>query len=510
MDLLGTETTATPVGKELLDLDATGQADLVRRGEVTPLELLETTIDAVARIDGRLQTILHPAYEQARAAAALPVDKDAPFCGVPMVFKDYEQPVAGIPFSFASLPFLKNDPWIGDEDGNFAASMRKAGTTFLGRSNCSLGAFFTSHDIDAHVMPRNPWNRDYSTAGSSSGSAAAVAARIVAIGHGGDGGGSIRLPASFCGVVGLKPTRGRVSVGPDRTEVFHFGSAWSHEFAMTRTVRDTANLLAAAQGWRFGDGMPLVDIPAVPAREDLGTRPLRIGLCTTVFNGATETDAECAAAAEEAVRVLEGLGHSVEVVAPPTHNLGEEPWEYGSPDGPHFTQVARLLDKVAKIVGRPITEADVGPQLWAAAEYGRTVPFIKLLEFSEVLQRHTVAFDAWWDASGLDVLVTPTVAVLPPSIDRYLPVPHGTFVFDPENPMGGLADNAQHIGFTQIYNWTGQPAISLPLAESASGLPIGVQLAAARMRDDVLLRLSYDLEEALPWAGRRPAVCASS
>lgn len=494
---------------DVLDLDATGQAELVRTGEVSPVELTKASIDAIERTNGQLDAILHKAYEQALAAAEQPIDPAAPFAGVPMVFKDYEQPVAGLPFSFAALPFLRHSPWIGDEDGNFAADLRKSGLVFLGRANCSLAAFFPTHDIDAHVMPRNPWDTGFSTAGSSSGSAAAVAARLVPIGHGGDGGGSIRLPASFCGVVGMKPTRGRVSVGPDRTEVFHWGSAWSHEFVMTRSVRDTAGVLAATQGWRPGDSLPLVDVPPVPARSEMRARPLRIGLTTTPFNGVVETDPEIEAATEQVARVLEGLGHKVEIVTPPAHDLGGEEWQYGPPLGPHFTQVARLLDKVAKIVGRPITEADVGPQLWAAAEFGRTATLLQQLEFSEAIQRHTVAFDTWWQTAGIDVLLTPTVPILPPPITDYLPPPHGTFVIPDDNPLAGIAINGVCIGFTQIFNWTGQPAISLPLAMSASGLPIGVQLAAARMRDDVLLQLSYDLEQAMPWDLRRPAVCAT-
>ncbi|HVV75611.1 MAG TPA: amidase [Mycobacteriales bacterium] len=496
--------------KELLDLDATAQADLVRRGEVLATELVQASIDAVERIDGQLDTILHKAFDQALEAAERPVDKDAPFCGVPMVFKDQEQAVAGIPFSFAAFPFLKDDPWIGDHDGNFAADMRRAGAIFLGRANCSLGAFLPTHDIEAHVMPRNPWNPDFSTGGSSSGSAAAVAARIVAIGHGGDGGGSIRMPASICGVVGMKPTRGRVSVGPDRSEVFHFGSAWSHEFAMTRTVRDTAAILAAAQGWRPGDSMPMTNLPPIPSRAEMATGPLRIGLTNTPFPvGADQVDRECATAAEATLAALEELGHHVEVVDTYRYDLTVEEWTYGPPLGAHFTQMARLMDRAAKLTGRTITEADVGPQMWACAEIGRNTQLIQQLEFSEVLQRHTLGFDEWWARSGLDVLVTPTIPMVPPPIRDYLPPPHGTFEIPADNPLAGIGVNGLLIPFTQLFNWTGQPAISLPLAESNGGLPIGVQLVAARMQDEVLLRLGYELEEAMPWSQRRPAVCAS-
>ncbi|HVT63527.1 MAG TPA: amidase [Mycobacteriales bacterium] len=496
--------------KELLDLDATAQADLVRRGEVLPTELVQASIDAIERIDGQLDSILHKAFGQALDAAEQPVDKDAPFCGVPMVFKDQEQPVAGIPFSFAAFPFLKDKPWIGDHDGNFAADMRKAGAVFLGRANCSLGAFLPTHDIDAHTMPRNPFNPDHISGGSSSGSAAAVAARLVAIGHGGDGGGSIRMPASICGVVGMKPTRGRVSVGPDRSEVFHFGSAWSHEFAMTRSVRDTAGILAATQGWRPGDSMPMTNMPPIPSRADMDSRPLRIGLTNTPFPvGMDEVDAECAAAAERTLAMLEQLGHHVEVVDTYRYDLSTEEWAYGPPLGAHFTQMARLIDKASKLTGHEITEPDVGPQMWACAEIGRSSSLIGQLEFSEVLQKHAVGFDTWWAESGLDVLVTPTIPMLPPPMSEYLPPPHGTFEIPVDNPLAGIGVNGLLIPFTQLYNWTGQPAISLPLAESANGLPIGVQLAAARMQDEMLLRLSYDLEEAMPWAQRRPVVCAS-
>jgi len=500
----------TTSAKELLDLDATAQADLVRRGEVSASELTEASIDAIERLDTQLDAILHKAFDQAMAAAQQPIDPQTPFCGVPMVFKDYEQPVRGLPFSFAALPFLRHNPWIGDEDGNFAADLRKAGLVFLGRANCSLGAFLPTHDIDAHVMPRNPWNPDFSTSGSSSGSATAVAARLVPIAHGGDGGGSIRMPASFCGVVGMKPTRGRVSVGSDRSEVFHFGSAWSHEFVISRSVRDTAGVLAATQGWRLGDSLPVVNVSPVSSRSQKGGQSLRIGVSTNAFSANIETDGQCAAGAEHAARVLEGLGHAVDVVSPPRHDLGAEEWDYGPPMGTHFTQIARLLDKVGKIVGRPVTEADVGPQMWACAEMGRSTSLLQILEFSEALQRKIVAFDTWWQTAGIDVLVTPTVAVPPPPITEYLPPPHGTFEIPDDNPFVGLSHNATQSAYTAIYNWTGQPAISLPLATSQGGLPIGVQLAAARMHDDMLLQLAFDLEEAVPWGQRRPAVCASN
>jgi amidase len=488
---------------ELLDLDATGQAELVRRREISAVELAQASIDAIERLNPTLDILLHRSYELALEAAK-DVDLTAPFAGVPILLKDIEIHAKGMPFSHGSMPFLRKNPVICDHDSNLAADFRKAGMLLLGRSNCSLQAFFGTHDIEAHVMPKNPWNPDYSTAGSSSGSAAAVASRAIAIGHGGDGGGSIRLPASINGVVGMKPTRGRVSVGPHRTEVFSFGSAWSHEFAMTRSVRDTATLLTACDGWRPGDSFD-VGRGGRPVRSG----PLRIGLSTETFSDFRDVDPQMVAAAEQAAKLVESLGHQVELVTDaPRYGFEGVEWDYGQPGSPHFAGVARLIDKMAKHIGREVTPEDVGPQMWLGVELGRSYNARQMLEFYEFMQDHITAWDRWWGAKGLDVLLTPTVAVATPPITDYLPPPYGTFVISEETPFGTGPGVAPMIAYTQIFNWTGQPAISLPLYESDNGLPLGIHLAAARQDDEQLLQLAFQLEEALPWAHRRPQVCA--
>jgi amidase len=493
---------------ELLDLDATGQADLVRRGDLTPVELTRASMDAIERLDPQLDAILHQAFDYGLTAAERPMDPDAPFCGVPTVLKDYGQHVAGFPFSFGALPFLREKPFVSQHDSNFAVEMRKAGLVFLGRSNTPLGGvFFPTHDEASHVMPRNPWNPDYSTGGSSSGSAAAVAAGMVPIAHGNDGGGSIRLPASFCGVVGMKPTRGRVSMGPDRTEVMSFGTAWGHEFVMSRSVRDTASMLNAAQGWRRGDSLPVQPSP-IPSRADMTTRPLRIGLATTAFMAGIETAPDCVQAAEDVARVLQDLGHQVDLVEPPRYDLMAHTWEFGYPASPAFPSIARSMTLIGKLIGREITAEDLGPQLSVCVELGRSYSGVHLLEFGEVMQRFVVAWDDWWLESGIDLLLSPTVAVTTPPMTEYLPPPNGTFVIPEDNPLIGAACLPPLIAYTQMFNWTGQPAISLPLVMGENHLPIGVQLAGARMRDDLVLQLSYELEEAMPWRQRRPAVCA--
>jgi amidase len=487
---------------DVLDLDATGQADLVRRGEISAAELAQTSIDAIERLDPQLDILLHRSFDLALEAAR-DVDLNAPFCGVPMLLKDIEIQAKGMPFSHGTMPFLRKNPIICDHDSNLAADFRKAGLLLLGRANCSLQAYFGTHDIEAHVMPRNPWNPDYSTAGSSSGSAAAVASRVVAIAHGGDGGGSIRLPASLNGVVGMKPTRGRVSVGPDRTEVFSFGAAWSHEFAMTRSVRDTATLLKAVEGWRPGDSF-MVEGPGRPVRQG----PLRIGLSTEGFSDFTDVDPEMVARAEDAAKLLQSLGHEVEVVTAPRYSFDGVEWDYGMPGSPHYALVARIIDSMAKHIGREVTPEDVGPQMWAGVELGRSYTARQMLEFYEFMQQHITRWDRWWVESGIDVLLSPTVAVQTPPISDFLPPPHGTFVIPEDNPFIGAAVVPPMIAFTQIFNWTGQPCISLPLYESANGLPLGMHLAAGRQDDEQLLQLAFQLEEALPWKDRRPAVCA--
>lgn len=487
---------------DLLDLDATGQAALVRCGEVSAVDLAQASIDAIERLDPQLDILLHRSFDLALEAAR-DVDPAAPFCGVPMLLKDIEIQAKGMPFSHGTMPFLRKNPVICDHDSNLAADFRAAGLLLLGRANCSLQAFFGTHDVEAHVMPRNPWNPDYSTAGSSSGSAAAVASRAVAIAHGGDGGGSIRLPASVTGVVGMKPTRGRVSVGPDRTEVFSFGAAWSHEFAMTRSVRDTATLLRAVEGWRPGDSFD-VGRAGRPVRSG----PLRIGVSTEAFSDFRDVDPEMVARTEDAAKLLQDLGHEVDVVTAPRYELGTLEWDYGMPGSPHYALLARLMDTLAKHIGREVTPEDVGPQMWAGVELGRSYSARQMLEFFEYMQSHITRWDRWWLDAGIDVLLSPTVGVQTPPITDFLPPPHGTFVIPEDNPFIGAAAIPPMICFTQIFNWTGQPAISLPLYESANGLPLGIHLAAARQDDEQLLRLAFQLEEALPWADRRPQVCA--
>lgn len=493
---------------DLLDHDATGQAELVRSGQVSATDLVNASIQAIESLNPQLDAVLTPTFDYALEQAQN-VDLDAPFAGVPTLFKDYSCEVADYPYSFGALPMFKEHPYKPAEDSNLAAKFRQAGFSFMGRSNTPLGGIiFASHDTDMHRMPRNPWNPDYFTGGSSSGSSSAVAARLVPLAHGNDGGGSIRLPASLCGLVGLKPTRARVSMGPARTELTSTGASWASEFAVTRTVRDTANLLTAVQGWGPGDSFSVGDLAPIAPREELVGKKLRIGFTTTPFFFGAESHDECNRAAEEAARVLEGHGHTIEVVTPPQYNLGEVTWDYGMPTAPAFNVLARYMDNIAKIIGREVTAEDLGPQLWPLIEMGRLGTGRGTIEFGEILQRIVTKWDRWWVESGIDVMLTPTVGAQTAHMRDYEPAPRGQFAVDESNPTGGTASIIPFIAFTQMFNWSGQPAITLPTFVGENDLPIGVQLAGDRLREDQLIGIGYELEEALPWADRRPVVCA--
>jgi amidase len=235
---------------------------------------------------------------------------------------------------------------------------------------------------------------------------------------------------------------------------------------------------------------------------------LRIGLTTTPFFFGAESHAECNRAAEEAATALEGLGHTIEIVEPPQYNLAEAEWDYGAPAGPAFTVLARYMDNIAKIIGREVTPEDLGPQLWPQIELGRQATGRQTIEFSEVLQRIVTKWDRWWINSGIDLMLTPTVGAQTAPMANYEPPPRGNFVVDPENPMAATAGIIPFIAFTQMFNWTGQPAITVPTFVGENNLPIGVQLAGARLREDLLIQVAYELEAALPWADRKPAVCA--
>ncbi|MEW6268111.1 MAG: amidase [Thermodesulfobacteriota bacterium] len=472
---------------DVLLLDATAQAELVHRREVAPLELVDAAIARIERLDPTLNAVILPSFDKARAQAASRDLPDGPFRGVPFLLKDLGGQSAGDRYC-AGTRLLRDLGRREEADSYFTAKLRAAGFCFVGRSNTPELGLLPTTEPEAFGATRNPWSPEHSPGGSSGGSAAAVAAGMVAIAHASDGGGSIRIPASHCGLVGLKPTRGRSSFGPEAGERW---SGLSCEHVVARSVRDVAAALDVVAGPMPGDPY-FAPPPSGPFVGALGRRDrLRIGLMTEGPRG-TAVHPECVAAATGAARLLEQLGHVVE----PSY-----PAALHDPAGVEGLVVligvntVRTLDVYATLAGRPLGPEDVEPLTWALAEAMRERRAADFLAALQGVQAFSRRLASWW-SEGFDVLVTPTSAEPPPRL--------GWISSTREEPFRAFARAAPFSVYTSPFNLSGQPAISLPLHATADGLPVGAQLVAAYGREDVLLELAAALEEAAPWAGRRP------
>jgi amidase len=471
-------------------LDATAQAELVARGEASPVELVDAAIARIEALNPALNAVIHARFERARdEAAALPAapPPDAPLHGVPFLVKDAVCHTAGDPYH-CGMRLLKRLAWTEPTDTWLAERFRAAGFVLVGKTNTPELATSCTTEPLAYGPSHNPWDLDRSTGGSSGGSAAAVASGMVAVAHGNDMGGSIRFPASMCGIVGLKPTRARTTLGPN------YGEYWgplTHEFVLTRTMRDTALVLDAISGAAPGDPYTAPP-PARPFRAEIGApvEPLRVGLRTRVRYGG-ESAPDCVRAVERAGALLEQLGHHVEAVDLPAL---DEPVD----DGFAIVMcvaVARDLARWSARTGVELNADDVEPGNLMMAEFGRSVTGADYAGAIERMQLWSRGVAAWW--TDHDVLVTPTSPEPPIRLGEL-----AAGIEDPDigERMGRL------VSFTSPFDITGQPAISLPLHWSDTDLPIGVQLAAAYGREDVLLRVGAQLEAAAPWRDRRPPV----
>jgi amidase len=464
-------------------LDATGQAALVRQGEVSAKELVEAAISRIEKLNPVLNAVVHQTFDAALTVAEQAND-GAPFRGVPIVVKDLA-PTAGDPHTAGSR-FLRDCGYRAPHDSHVVERLRLAGFAILGRTNTSELGLAAATEPVAFGATANPWSLDHSTAGSSGGSAAAVASGMVSIAHASDGGGSLRLPASACGLVGLKPTRGSVSVGPDYGE---FWAGMGIDLVLTRSVRDTAALLDVLAGPEPGDPY-WVTSPRPIEAPDVGMTSLRVGLWDL---DASVVHADCRAAAESTVALLDELGHKVEIVR--CDELADETMraERGLAVA---AMTARELDRLAAAAGVTVGAGDVEADTWTLVQIGRTITATRYLEAIDYLARYTRKVARWWDASGLDVLVSPTMTAPPALL--------GELACDPEEPLSALRRSGEFALLTFPFNVTGQPAISVPGHWNDAGLPIGVQLAAAPCREDLLLQLAGQLEENCPWNDRWP------
>ncbi len=474
----------SPDAVELAELDATAQAELVASGQVSAPELVDAAIERIDALNPAVNAVIHTDYDRARVAAR--GDLGGPFAGVPFLIKDIGATQAGLPY-WAGNRLLKEIDHQSTGDTVLGARFRDAGLVTLGKTNLpELGSTPTTQPLSCGPT-NNPWDLDRSPAGSSGGSAAAVASGMVPIAHANDGGGSTRLPAAWCGLVGLKTTRGRVA-NPDTT------SRLVSELIVSRTVRDTARLLDAVAGTTPAD-LFAAPPPARPYVDELGApvSPLRVAVLTA---GAYPVDADCVAGVEATARTLEAMGHAIEI-ADPEPLLGESSAVNGRL---WMAGLSRRVQALGELAGRPLTADEVEPYNWAAAQRGASMLATDWCAVEEAQHRWSQTALAWF--AGYDLLVTPTAGCPPLTTAELEP---------PDVEPWKIGRTHGRIGqFTLPFNVTGQPAISLPLHTTAAGLPVGVQLVANLGREDLLLAVATALEEAMPWRDRRPGVWATA
>jgi len=485
---------------DLARMDATAQAELVRSGEASPSELLEAALERAAAVNPEINAIIHDLADEAREAAAGDVP-DGPFKGVPFLLKDLGAAFAGQPLHMG-MKLLKDAGFRAPVDSYLAQRFRGAGLITFGKTNTPELGIVPTTEPKAYGPTRNPWDTTRSPGGSSGGSAAAVAAGIVPMAHANDGGGSIRIPASNCGLVGLKPTRQRISEGP---LVGDNQSGLTCELVVSRSVRDTARILDAVEGAAPGD--PYVAPPPLrPYVEELTDESagLRIGTMTRPAVE-SEVDPDCIAAVERAAKLLADLGHEVDGSSP-LDLLPEGDEAAGMQIQDSFLTrwgagQAAIVSQLEMIVGRELTAADVEPLTWTLTEIGRERSSGRYLADVAVHQGISRLIAGWYEA-GHDLLLTPTMAEVAPKL--------GSFDDSGPDPMEAFHRAFPSGAFTALFNVTGQPAISLPLHWTDEGVPVGAQLVAPFGREDLLLRVAAQLERAAPWADRIAPVFAGA
>ncbi len=471
--------------------DGLGLAELVARKEVTPDELGAAAFEAVAKVNPRINAVLHTIPKEAAAEirAGLP---RGPFTGVPFLIKEIVLHAKGVRCEMGSK---LAQGYVPDADTELMARFRRAGFVLAGTTQTPEFGYNPTTETRAFGPVHNPWNLGHSPGGSSGGSGAAVAAGIVPIAHANDGGGSIRIPASCNGLVGLKPSRDRIPSGPDYGDLL---CGLACEFALTRSVRDAAALLDAVAGPDPGaPGHPVP--PARPYREQIGTPPgrLRIAWTATSASGA-KIDSECEKAVHETVRLLESLGHT----------LIEDRPRY---DWDAFLENVNVIwgafgvasiDFASAMTGRKPGPDNLEAVTLASYEDGKRYSAIDLL--NAMTHCNLVSRQAGPFFEKVDVLVTPTIARQPAPLGELNQNREGM------RAMEWTRQIFSYVPFTPLFNVTGQPAISLPLHWSADGLPVGVQIAGRFGDEATLLRLAAQLEQARPWAAKRPPIHAAA
>ncbi|QRN97591.1 amidase [Archangium violaceum] len=472
---------------EYTQYDGLGLAELVRSKEVTPEELVQTALAAIERVNPRINAVVAPMRDEARATLTRGLPQ-GPFTGVPFLLKDAVLHAANVPCEMGSRLAAG---LVMPQDSELMARFRQAGIVPVGRTNTPEMAFNVTTEPLFHGPSRNPWNPEYSTGGSSGGSAAAVQAGIVPLAHANDGGGSIRIPASLCGVFGLKPTRGRTPIGPDAADGLN---GLGIEHVVSRSVRDSAAMLDATLGPDVGEPYQ-IQAPERPYLKELEREPgrLRIALSRVPPSG-VPVSPECVAAVEDAARLCQELGHEVVEASPQFDASGFNHantviWS---------SNLAVWVGGMAAATGRS-PEETLEATTWATVQYGRGLTATELQLAFATVNQVTRAVGRFF--TGYDLLLTPTVAVPP----YKLGVVDANVRMTAEEWIDRIFTFCP---FTALFNFTGQPAMSVPLYWS-DGLPIGVQFAGRWGDEATLFRLAAQLERARPWASRRPPVHAA-
>jgi amidase len=469
----------------LLQRGAIELAALVRSGELSARELVQASLDRIAELDPAINAFTHVAAESALATAGAVAPGDPrPFAGVPIAIKD-NRAVNGMPITMGSDLF---SGVVSRRDAFCVRRLRDAGFVIVGKTTLPEMGILPTTESRRHGPTRNPWAHDRTPGGSSGGSAAAVAAGMVPIAHGNDGGGSIRIPASCCGLVGLKPARGRVSAGPDAGQSF-----LAVDGVLTRTVGDTAAVLDVLAGYEPGDATwapPVSGRYAELAQRDPGR--LRVALVLNPALDGAELDPVCEAAARDAAALLESLGHAVSEVQAPWSGLDLLP-DFTRAFGPLISLTTLVGGRLA---GREPAEEDVEPltwEMWKRSRAQDTLSHLSAQMRLEGVARTLVEFCA-----GFDVLLTPALAQRPVAIGAI----HGRG----PDPMGHYRRSGAFTPYTAIVNVTGQPAIALPFCVGDDGLPAAVQLIGPPAGEDVLLALARQVEQARPFTASPPGV----
>ena len=468
-------------------IDAIGQAELVSSGKVTPLELLDAAIERAEQLNPAINALTFTWFEQARDMARnLHANASMPLRGVPFILKDLHAAMNGFPLSNGNKA-MKAAAANSNYTAEIVQRFINAGLIIFGRGNSPEFGSLPTTEPEAWGPTRNPWDLARTPGGSSGGSASAVAAGIVPIAHASDGGGSIRIPAACCGLVGLKVSQGRISMGPYRDE-----SNLGVEHCVSRTVRDSARLLDATHGPGIGDVI-IAPTPRRPFIEEVGADPghLRIGMLDFNPRGG-DVHADCVEGVHKTARLLESLGHHVEPGFPDIFSDNEIGRAFSML---WSTNMGTAIRRFSDALGREMTPDDIEAMNWAQAEFAKGVNGVdfSLAQASSILFRR--AIQSWW-TQGWDLLLTPTLAAPP--------LPIGSMPNNPARPMTPLMTAGTWVSFTAQFNISGQPAISLPLHRNADGLPIGMQLVAAYGCEDVLIRVASQLEQATPWAHLTP------